>query len=45
VREQVAAAGFVVMQAHHLVAEWTFGIERVEAPSSQKLDEFDSPYG
>jgi hypothetical protein len=41
----MASAGFVVMQTHHLMAEGTFRIERVQSLSSEELEELDNPYG
>src|ERR1700756_1252108 len=44
-REHVAAAGFVVVQADHLVADRAFGIDRMQPPPADELEELDHPYG
>jgi hypothetical protein len=33
------------VQAHHLVADGTFGIEGVKSPPPQDLQKLDKPYG
>jgi hypothetical protein len=47
--EDVAAAGFIDVEADHLLADRTLGSDRVKPPSTQELDtqeldELDDPY-
>jgi hypothetical protein len=47
--EDVAAAGFIDVEADHLLADRTLGGDRVKPPSAQELDaqeldELDDPY-
>ena len=43
--EDVAAAGFVDVQAHHLPADGTLRHQRMKPLPSEQLDEFDNPNG
>src|SRR6202040_3091041 len=42
--EDVAAAGFIDVEADHLLADRTLGGDRVKPPSAQELEELDDPY-
>jgi hypothetical protein len=44
-REYVAAAGLVNVEANHLLADRTLGGDGVKSPPSEQLDEFHNPYG
>src|SRR5579864_418311 len=45
VREQMAPAGFVVVQADHLMADRTFGVDRMQPSSAEEFQELHNPYG
>ena len=40
----MAAAGFVVVQADHAMANGTFRIKRMKPPPAEQLYKFDEPY-
>jgi hypothetical protein len=40
----VAAAGFIDVEADHLLADRTLGGDRVKPPPAQQLYEFHDPY-
>jgi hypothetical protein len=42
--EDVAAAGFIDVEANHLLADRTLGGDRVKPPPAQQLYEFHNPY-
>jgi len=42
--EDVAAAGFIDVEADHLLADRTLGGDRVKPPPAQQLYEFHNPY-
>jgi hypothetical protein len=42
--EDVAAAGFIDVEADHLLADRTLGGDRVKPPPAQQLYEFYDPY-
>src|SRR5580704_15348315 len=42
--EDVAAAGFIDVEADHLLADRTLGGDRVKPPPAQQLYELDDPY-
>jgi hypothetical protein len=42
--EDVAAAGFIDVEADHLLADRTLGGDRVKPPSAQQLYELHDPY-
>jgi hypothetical protein len=42
--EDVAAAGFIDVEADHLLADRTLGGDRVKPPPAQQLDELHDPY-
>jgi hypothetical protein len=42
--EDVAAAGFIDVEADHLLADRTLGGDRVKPPSAQQLYELRDPY-
>src|ERR1700683_3075 len=42
--EDVAAPGFIDVEADHLLADRTLGGDRVKPPPAQQLDELDDPY-
>jgi hypothetical protein len=42
--EDVAAAGFIDVEADHLLADRTLGGDRVKPPPAQELYELDDPY-
>jgi hypothetical protein len=44
VRYQVSPAGIVLMQTDHLMANGTFGIERIKSPPSEEFYGLDNPY-
>jgi hypothetical protein len=44
-REHVAAAGLVNVEANHLLADRTLGGDRVKSPPAQQFYEFHNPYG
>jgi hypothetical protein len=44
-REYVAAAGLVNVEANHLLADRTLGGDRVKSPPAQQLYELHYPYG
>src|SRR5580658_10501829 len=42
--EDVAAAGFIDVEADHLLADRALGGDRVKPPTAQQLDELHDPY-
>jgi hypothetical protein len=42
--EDVAAPGFIDVEADHLLADRALGGDRVKVPPTQQLDEFHNPY-